>query len=347
MSETFELENRRGTRVVLTPRGAALVRVVFRGADVLLGFAEAARYAGPHSYLGGIVGRVANRIARGRYALDGADHVLPRNDGAHHLHGGPAGFSSRVWSAERSGSALRFSLVSPDGDQGHPGRLEVEATYALDEDDALSLELRARTSRPTVVSLASHACWNLADGGAGPVLDHELELDAELYLPVDADGIPTGEWAAVRGGPFDFTRPALLGARLAQAERAGRRGGYDHCFVLRGEGLRPVARLFDPASGRSLTLETTQPGLELYTGNFLDGTLVGHEGAVYRRFHGVALEAQGFPDAPNRPEFPSIRLDPGEEYRHTTVFRRQARSARSSSISAAPGAISAPATPGS
>ena len=347
MVETFELENRRGTRVVLAARGAALARVQLRGVDVLLGFPDAARYAAPHPYLGVIVGRFANRIAQGRYTLDGAAYTLPRNDGVHHLHGGPAGFSSRVWSVERRGAAVRFALVSADGDQGHPGRLEAEATYTLDDDDAITLELRARTSRPTVVSLASHGFWNLADGGAGEVLGHELELDAEHYVAVDAEGVPTGELRSVAGSPFDFTQPARLGARLAEVARSERRGGYDHCFALRGEGLRAVARLVDPASGRALTLETTQPGLQLYTGNFFDGTLVGHGAAVYRRFHGVALETQAFPDAPNQPSFPSARLDPGEEYRHTTVWRLQASSPRSSSISAAPGATSAPRTPGS
>jgi aldose 1-epimerase len=347
MPEIFELENRRGTRVVLGARGAALMRVRFRGVDLVLGFPDEARYAGRHPYFGVIVGRYANRIARGRYTLDGVTHELPRNDGAHQLHGGPAGFSTRVWSAERQGASVRFGLISVDGDQGHPGRLEVEATYALDEDDALSLELRARCDRPTIASLANHTYWNLADGGASEILEHELEIDADRWLPVDAEGIPTGEIADGAGGPFDFRQPTKVGARLPQAERAQKRGGYDHCFVLRGEGLRPVARLVDPASGRALTIETTQPALQLYSGNFLDGTLVGHGGAVYRRFHGVALETQGFPDAPNHPGFPSGRLDPGEEYRHTTVWRLQASSPRSSSISAGPGATSAPGTPGS
>jgi aldose 1-epimerase len=347
MAETWTLENGRHTRVVLTSRGAAIQRILFREVDVVLGFPDPTRYAGPHPYFGVVVGRYANRIAHGRYTLDGVTHELPRNDGRHQLHGGPAGFSTRVWSAARDGNALRFSLLSPDGDQGHPGRLEVEATYLLDDDDALTLELRARCDRPTVVSLANHSYWNLADGGASPILDHELELDAERWLPVDPDGIPTGELADVRGTPFDFTRRAPIGARLPQAERSQRRGGYDHCFALRGEGLRPVARLVDPASGRALTIETTQPALQLYSGNFLDGTLVGHGGSVYRRFHGLALETQGFPDAPNQPRFPSPRLEPGEEYRHTTVFRLQASSARSSSISAEPGATSAPETPDS
>ncbi len=271
-------------------------------------------------------GRFANRIANGRFTLDGRTHSLARNDGAHHLHGGPQGLSHRLWSGVREDDAVRFRITSPDGDQGHPGTLEVEATYTLADDDALRIELRARADRATIVSLASHAWWNLRDGGASPILDHELWLDAEDYLPVDAAGIPTGELRSVRDTPFDFTRPVSIGARIAEAERLEHRGGYDHCFALRGDGLRRVARLRDPETGRALEVETTQPGVQLYTGNFLDGTLVGHGGAVYRRHHGLCLETQGFPDSPNQPGFPSTKLEAGEEYAHTTVYRVVSRS---------------------
>ena len=321
MAEVFTLRNARGSEATFTSRGAALVRLRMAGADLALGFPDPARYDAPHPYLGVIVGRYANRIARGHFALDGRSYSLPCSDGGHHLHGGPEGLARRLWQPERAGKRLLFRVASPDGDQGYPGALEAEVTYALGDDDALHIELRARTDCPTVVNLASHVYWNLRDGGASSVLDHALWIDADAYLPVDAEGIPTGELRAVRGTPFDFTRPAPLGACIAEAERREHRGGYDHCFALRGTGLRRVARLFDSQSGRALEVETTQPGIQVYTGNFLDGSLHGHGGAIYRRFHGVCLEAQAFPDSPNRPSFPSTRLEPGAEYAHTTIYR--------------------------
>lgn len=317
----FTLRNRRGSEATFTARGAALTRLRIGDADVVLGFPDPAQYDSVHPYLGVIAGRFANRIAHGRFELDGVAHALPCNDGAHHLHGGPDGFSRRLWSAERDGDALRFRITSPDGDQGYPGRLEAEVTYALGDDDALRIELRARSDRATIVSLSSHVYWSLRDGGANPVLEHELTLDAHEYLPVDAQGIPTGEIRPVRGTPFDFTQPTAIGARSAEAEQSELRGGYDHCFVSRGRGLRRIARLFEPMTGRALEVETTQPGVQLYDGNLLDGSLVGHGGATYRRCHGLCLETQGFPDAPNRPEFPSTRLEAGAEYAHTTIYR--------------------------
>jgi len=325
MAEVFQLRNARGSEATFTARGAALVRLRVANADVVLGFPDPARYDAPHPYFGVIVGRYANRIARARFALDGRTCELSRNDGPHHLHGGVGGLSRRLWRVDRVGEALRFRVASPDGDQGHPGALDAEVTYSLSDDDALRIELRARSDRPTVVNLASHAYWNLRDGGASPVLDHELWLDADAYLPVDPDGIPTGELRPVRGTPFDFIRPARIGARIDDAARLERRAGYDHCFVLRGAGLRRVARLSDPGSGRALEIETTQPGVQLYTGNFLDGAQGGHGGAIYRRFHGLCLETQAFPDSPNQPDFPSTRLDPGTEYAHTTVYRIETR----------------------
>ncbi len=294
---------------MLTPRGASLVRWRVGDADVVLGFPDPSRYDAPHPYLGSIVGRFANRIAFARFALDGRAHALAPNDGAHHLHGGPDGFGRRLWRAERDGDSVRFRIESADGDQGYPGRLEAAVRYTLDCDDALRIDFRARCDRATVVSLASHAYWNLRDGGATSALDHELEIAADHYLPVDASLIPTGELRPVRGTPFDFTRPRRIAAE------------YDHCFALRGTGLRRVARPSDPASGRTLEVETTQPGLQLYTGNFLDGSLTGHGGARYGRHHGVCLETQAFPNAPNQPAFPSARLEPGAEYAHTTIYR--------------------------
>ncbi len=321
MAELYTLRNARGSEASFTSHGAALTRLRVDAADLVLGFPDPARYAAPHPYLGVIAGRYANRIANARFALDGRAHTLARNDGAHHLHGGAHGLAWKTWCAERVGAALRFRVTSPDGEEGYPGTLEAEVTYALADDDALRIDLRARSDRATIVNLASHAYWNLRDGGASPVLDHSLWLDADAYLPVDADGIPTGELRAVDGTPFDFRREFPLGARIAEAERLAKRGGYDHCFALRGRGLRLVARLRDAASGRALEVETTQAGVQLYTGNFLEGTLLGHGGARYGRFHGVCLETQAFPDSPNRADFPSTRLGPGEIYAHTTIYR--------------------------
>jgi aldose 1-epimerase len=317
----FTLRNRRGSEAIFTSRGAALVRLRVLGADVVLGFPDPARYDAPHPYLGVIAGRHANRIARGRFALDGRGYTLPCNDGEHHLHGGPDGLARKIWESESDANSVRFRVTSPDGDQGYPGALEAEVIYSLGDDDALRIELRARSDRATIVNLTSHAYWNLRDGGASPILDHELWLDAHAYLPVDAAGIPTGELCPARGTPFDFTRQKALGARIEAADQLEHRGGYDHCFVLCGSGLRRVARLYDPHSGRALEIETTQPGVQLYTGNSLDGSLVGHGGAIYRRFHGLCLETQAFPDAPNHARFPATRLDPGVEYAHTTVYR--------------------------
>jgi len=291
------------------------------GADVVLGFPDPARYDANHPYLGAIAGRFANRIAQGRFELDGRSYSLPCNDGAHHLHGGADGFARRLWRAERDQNAVRFHLTSPDGDQGYPGMLEAEVAYSLGDDDALRIDLRARSDRATIVNLASHVYWNLRDGGETSILAHELALEADEYLPVNAQGIPTGEIRPVRGTPFDFTRPTPIGARIFEAEQSEHRGGYDHCFVLRGTGLRRVARVSDPSSGRALEVETTQPGVQLYSGNFLDGSLSGHGGATYRRFHGLCLETEGFPDAPNQPRFPTSRLEAGAEYAHTTIYR--------------------------
>jgi aldose 1-epimerase len=319
--EILTLRNARGSEATFSAWGAALVRLRVGGADLVLGFPDPARYAAPHPYLGVITGRTANRISGAAFDLDGRRVALSRNDGAHHLHGGFTGLSWKFWRAERADTALRYRVTSPDGDEGHPGTLEAEVTYTLGDDDALRIDLRARSDRATVVNLSSHVYWNLHDGGASPALAHTLWLAASAYLPVTPDGIPTGELRALPGTPFDFSRETPLGARIAEVERLEKRGGYDHFYVLRGTGLRRVARLRDPGTRRALEIETTQPGVQVYSGNFLDGTLSGHGGAIYGRGHGICLETQAFPDAPNQPAFPSTRLEPGAEYAQTTIYR--------------------------
>ncbi|MDL2079436.1 aldose epimerase family protein [Streptomyces sp. GXMU-J15] len=272
-------------------------------ANVVLGFEEAAGYpAHPGPYYGALVGRYANRIAKGRFTLDGWSYALPVNSGANCLHGGERGFDERLWDAEPVAHGVRLSRVSPHGEEGFPGRLEVSATYTLDEDGALRIAYEAVTDAPTVVNLTNHSYFNLSGAGSGSAAGHELRLAASRFTPVDADLIPTGV-ESVAGTRFDFREPRTAGP------------GYDHNFVLdKGLTAGPVevAELYDPASGRVLTVATTEPGLQLYTGD--------HLLAPYAPNDGIALETQHFPDSPNHPEFPSTVLRPGEVYRSETVY---------------------------
>jgi aldose 1-epimerase len=294
--------------------------------NVVLGFPDLHGYLANNQpgaarvFLGALVGRFANRIAGGAFVLDGVLHRVPVNDGKNSLHGGPAGFDTRVWSAAEVPGGLRLTLVSPDGDQGYPGRLTTEVTYRLDDRDRLSITYRATTDAPTVVNLTNHTYWNLAGEGSGDVHDHWLELAASRFCPTDDDLIPAGAPAPVEGTPFDFRRATRIGARLGAADPQLAIGhGYDHNWVLDG-GSAPAARAWDPASGRLLTLWTTEPGLQFYSGNFLTADLIGTSGRPYHRGAGFALEAQHFPDSPNRPDFPATVLRPGEVYHQETVF---------------------------
>jgi aldose 1-epimerase len=291
-----------------------------RRANVVLGRPTLADYrADNRPNFGAVCGRYANRISGARFELDGVEHRLPANDGAHTLHGGPDGFDRRDWEAELDGDALVLRLTSPDGDMGFPGELHVEVRYTL-RDDALRIDYRAQTDRPTVANLTNHTYWNLAGEGAGSVEEHVLEVAASRFVQVGPGAIPTGELPPVDGTPLDFRTPRRLGERLRDEELALTRG-YDHSLVLDGG-----ARLHDPVSGRLLEVETTEPALHLYTGNYLDGTLAGTGGRLYRQGDGVALETQHFPDSPNRPAFPSTVLRPGGELRSTTTFRLGAAS---------------------
>ncbi|NYI04139.1 aldose epimerase family protein [Allostreptomyces psammosilenae] len=312
-----------------------------RVANVVLGLERAEDYPGHGAYFGAVVGRYANRIAGGRFELDGAVHTVPANDRGNALHGGPRGFDTKVWRAEageRDGApSLRLALTSPDGDMGFPGTLEAELVYTLHPDGRLALEYRATTDRATVVNLTHHAYFNLAGEGAGDVLGHVLRLDADAYTPVDATGIPlAGAPTPVAGTPFDFTEPRAVGERLAGPDAEGDQqiadaGGYDHNWVLRpapadaAGGFRPVAELVEPESGRALEVWTTEDGVQFYSGNQLDGTLTGPSGRRYGPHAGLCLETQAFPDSPNRPDFPSTVLRPGEEYASRTEFRFTAR----------------------
>ncbi len=296
-----------------------------RSANVVLGLDALAGYETVSPHLGAVAGRYANRIAGGRFVLDGETYQLPVNDPPNTLHGGPRGFARRLWRVEAA-EATRLVLArrSPDGEMGFPGDLDVRVTYSLPEEGCLQIDYAARTDRPTVLNLTNHSYFNLAGEGAGDVLGHEVRLFAAAFTPVDATGIPTGEIRSVAGTPFDFREAAALGARIRAGDpQIVAMKGYDHNFVLDGVPgrLRPAATCRDPVSGRRLDVATTAPGLQLYTGNTLDGTLVGPSGRTYRAGDGVCFETQGFPDAPNRPGFPSAVLRPGEPFASKTVWR--------------------------
>lgn len=308
--------------------GASIQSVIVPGrdgvrADVAIGHTTLQEYLDHPQYAGATVGRVANRIAGGRFELNGREYRVPLNNGPNALHGGERGFDKANWRLESLGErSVKLALVSPDGDQGFPGTLSVTAEYALDDQGRLSVEYLATADAPTIVNLSNHAYWNLA-GESAPqgAMNQRLTLPAEFYLPVDAALIPTGELRPVAGSPFDFRSPTSIAARLRDASseqiRFGR--GYDHNWVIgraASDGMRPVARLEEPVSGRVMTVSSNQPGIQFYSGNFFDATTSGKGGQLIRMGDAVALEPQAFPDTPNRPEFGSIRLDPGQTYRN-------------------------------
>jgi aldose 1-epimerase len=334
--EAVVLSNAHGLKVRILALGAILQMIEApdrsgREADVLLGYDDLEGYLKEPNYFGASVGRYANRIAKGRFTLDGRDVRLQVNDGENTLHGGPRGFDRALWSVEeaKGGEAAEavLTLTSPDGDQGFPGEMKVRARFSLNEANELSIVYEAQTDRPTVVNLTNHAYINLAgEGAASGALGQTLEIPAETFLPVDAGLIPTGEFRSVSGTAFDFRRAKPVGrdVRAGSEEQLRLGRGYDHNFVLArapSARLHRAALLEDPVGGRTLEILTTQPGLQLYSGNFLDGTIVGKKGHIYRQGDAVALEPQLFPDTPNQPAFGSARLAPGETYRHLILYR--------------------------
>jgi aldose 1-epimerase len=333
--DCYTLTNRHGVTAKIITYGALLteLRVPDRTGqlgDVVLGFDNLEQYVKGHPYFGATIGRVGNRIAKGRFALDGTPYTLATNNGPNHLHGGIKGFDKVVWQARpmklKNGAAVRFTYVSRDGEEGYPGTLSAAVTYTLTDDNELRLDYTAKTDKATPVNLTNHSYWNLA--GEGDILGHCLELAADHCTPVDDTLIPTGEIAAVKGTVMDFTRAHPIGDHLRELKNDP--CGYDHNYVLnsRGATLARAALLYEPKTGRTLEILTDQPGVQFYSGNFLDGTLTGKRGWTYRQYHGLCLETQHFPDSVNHANFPSVILLPGQTYKTTTSHRFSTRAAQ-------------------
>lgn len=326
--EMFTLRNANGVEVRAINYGATITSIRVpdrrgRFGDVVLGFETLEPYLKPHPYFGAVVGRYGNRIAKGQFTLDGQTYKLAANNGPNHLHGGVRGFDKMLWNVSPMiGSVgVVFTRTSPDGEEGYPGNLAVRIAYSLGERNDLTIEYQATTDKPTPVNLTQHSYFNLA--GEGDILGHELMIDADRCTPVDRTLIPTGELAPVQGTPFDFRKPTPIGARINEAHEQLKNGrGYDHNWVLnRKDGaLQLAVRLVDPKTGRMLEIATTEPGLQFYSGNFLDGTITGKGGQVYKHRSGLALETQHFPDSPNKPDFPPAILRPGQQHNSRTVY---------------------------
>jgi aldose 1-epimerase len=324
----FTLSNQRGLEAQITNYGGRLVVLktpdrAGKPGDIVLGFNNLAGYLGKNPYFGALVGRYANRIAHAEFTLNGTRYQLARNNGENSLHGGWIGFDKVLWDAEETNSGVLLRYFSKEGEEGYPGNLQVEVTYTLGEDSELRIDYTAETDKETVLNLTNHSYFDLSGEGLGRIIDHEVTIHADRFTPVNANLIPTGELRAVAGTPFDFRRPAIIGSRIDQRdEQLTYALGYDHNYVLNGTGeLFLAASAVDHSSGRVLEVLTTQPGMQFYTGNHLDGTVVGKQGRPYGFRSGFCFETQHFPDSPNQPEFPSTRLKPGEQFRTTTVLR--------------------------
>ncbi len=328
--EIYTLATAEGLLARIISYGALLteLRVPDRNgqlADVVLGFDNLDDYLKGHPYFGATAGRVANRIAGGKFTLNGKEYTLATNDKTNHLHGGERGLDKRIWKAKATETdghpAVELTYLSPDGEEGYPGNLAITVVYSLTDENELTIDYTATTDQATPVNLTHHSYFNLSGAGRGTILDHELTLVADNYTPVDDTGIPTGEIKPVGGSVMDFTKPVAIGARIDEV--TGDPGGYDHNYVLNSQdgSLALCGRVRDPESGRVMKIYTTEPGIQFYSGNFLDGTLIGKGGRIYEQRFGFCLEAQHYPDSVNHPKFPSVILAPGETYRQQTVYK--------------------------
>jgi aldose 1-epimerase len=328
----YSMKNSKGMRVDIINYGGIVTAIHVpdkdgKIADVVLGFDKLDGYLAGHPFFGNIVGRYGNRIGKGEFTIDGKTYTLAKNNGENHLHGGRKGFDKYVWKAEvipTEAGSLKLSRTSPDGEEGYPGTLKVEVTYTLTEKNELRIDYHAVTDKPTHVNLTNHSYFNLAGPGNGDILAHEIMLNADHVTPVDEGLIPTGELRSVEGTPFDFRKPMPIGKRINADDEQIRFGkGYDHNYVLnkKGNDLSLAARVHEPTTGRVMEVYTTEPGVQFYTGNFLDGKNVGKGDKAYKHRYGFCLETQHFPDTPNKPKFPTTLLKPDEEYQSTTVYK--------------------------
>jgi aldose 1-epimerase len=330
--EQYTLSNSKGAVAKVITYGATLAELWMpdkagKKVDVVLGFDNLASYAGDHPFFGATVGRYGNRIAKGKFSIDGKEYSLFLNNGPNSLHGGKVGFNRKIWTAEpvdsKHGSSVRLTYVSADGEEGYPGTLTVHVTYELSDDNALKISYQASTDKPTVVNLTNHSYFNLSGAGSGDILKEVLQLDADRYTPVDSTLIPTGELKSVDGTPFDFRKPTPIGERNSQIPGIA---GYDHNFVLNGPAGKPrkIGKVSDPASGREMEIWTSEPGVQLYVSLGLDGSIQGVGGA-YQKFGALCLETQHFPDSPNHSNFPSTVVRPGKDYQTETIYKFSAK----------------------
>ncbi len=327
--DLYTLANSHGMEVGVMTYGATVTSLKVPDAkgniaDVVLGFDTLEGYLGAHPYLGVVVGRYGNRIAKGRFSLGGVEYRLAVNNGANALHGGLKGFDKQVWRAKEAGPSLELTYVSKDGEEGYPGTLTATVTYTVTERNELRIEYSAVTDKDTVLNLTNHSYFNLGGQGEGDILSHIVTINADRFTPVDSGLIPTGELRSVQGTAFDFRKPTAIGERIDAAEEQIKLGrGYDHNYVLNGAGggLALAVTVTEPKSGRVMLVSTTEPGVQFYTANFLDGTLKGKGGKVYQRRYGFCTETQHFPDSPNRPDFPSAALKAGARHQSATVFK--------------------------
>ena len=335
--EIIQLNNKSGMQAGIMTYGATLVSLTVPDrngvmSDVVLGFDSLSSYVKQSPYFGSTIGRFGNRIGKGTFELNGARYTLAANNGANHLHGGIRGFDKVVWRVDQKesveGKSLALKYVSNDGEEGYPGTLTAKVVYSLTDENELRIDYEATTDKPTVVNLTHHSYFNLAGAGNGDILGHELFIDADRFTPIDGGLIPTGELRSVRGTPMDFTKAEAIGARiLDKEEQIKNGGGYDHNWVLnKAQGAFGLAAsASEKTSGRVMEVLTSEPGLQFYSGNFLDGTLIGKGGKKYEYRSGFCLETQHFPDSPNKPQFPSTTLNPGSVYKTSTIYRFSAK----------------------